>query len=129
MSFNPRKYRREFLGAMGLYAVTVVGAVYLAKALQPSGPLLLAIALAPTGPALLATFVAFRHFATLDEMYKRLHVESFAASALIVALSSFSIWLLEGAAPFRISMIWVLPAIVGGWGVIVCLRQFLLSRL
>lgn len=128
MAFNSKRYTREFLGAMALYCVAVIGAVYAARALDAEGALLIAISLAPIAPAVLAVAVFFRHFETMDEMFRRLHAESFAASALIVGLVTFAIGFIEEEIPLRLSMTWVLPAIIGGWGVIVCARNYLRLR-
>lgn len=128
MAFNAKKYRSQFLAAMAAYAASVVGASYAVKAIQPEGALLYAISIAPAVAAVAATAVFFRHFATMDEMFRRLHAESFAASALVVGLASFAFGFIEDAAPVRISQMWVLPAIIAGWGAIVCARQFLRTR-
>jgi hypothetical protein len=128
MAFNPKRYTREFLGAMALYSVAVVGAVYLARALDAQGATLIAVSLAPIAPALLAVAVFFRHFGTMDEMFRRLHAESFAASALLVGLVTFAIGFIEDEIPVRLSMTWILPAIIGGWGAIVCARNYLRLR-
>lgn len=128
MAFNRKRYTREFLAAMAVYSVSVFGAAYAAHALKAEGAALIAISLAPMVPALIAAAVFFRHFATMDEMFRRLHAESFAASALVVGLATFAFGFVEDEIPFRLSMTWVLPAIVGGWGVIVCARNYLRLR-
>jgi len=128
MAFNAKRYRSQFTAAMAAYAASLVAASYAVSAIKPEGALLYAISLAPALPAIAATAVFFRHFATMDEMFRRLHAESFAASALIVGLASFAYGFVEDAAPVRISMTWVLPAIIAGWGAIVCVRQFLQTR-
>jgi hypothetical protein len=128
MAFNTKRYTRDLLAAMALYSATVVGAVYLARSIDAEGATLIAISLAPMAPALLATWVFFRHFSTMDEMFRRLHAESFAASALIVGLVTFAFGFIENDVPLRVSMTWVLPAIIGGWGLIVCVRNFLRLR-
>ena len=128
MAFNNKRYTREFLAAMAVYGASVIGATFAARAIEAEGALLIAISLAPMAPALLAAGVFFRHFATMDEMFRRLHAESFAASALIIGLATFALGFIEDEIPVRLSMIWVLPALIGGWGLIVCARNYLRQR-
>ncbi|HBS32607.1 MAG TPA: hypothetical protein DEA40_12840 [Parvularcula sp.] len=128
MAFNARRYTRDFLAAMVLYVASVFGAAYGAHAIKAEGAALIAISLAPMIPAVIAAAVFFRHFATMDEMFRRLHAESFAASALFVGLATFALGFVEDEIPFRLSMIWVLPALIGGWGLIVCARNYLRLR-
>lgn len=123
MAFKAKLYTRDFLAAMAAYAVVLVATRWAAGAFAVEGGALVALAILPMAPALFATFVFFRHFATMDEMFRRLHVESFAAGALFVCLGSFALGFLEDVAAPRVSLIWVLPATVAAWGVISCVRQ------
>jgi len=124
MAFKPKLYRRDFLAAMAVYVVVLLATRWAAGAFAVEGATLAFLAVLPMGPALLATFVFFRHFATMDEMYQRLHVESFAAGALLVGLATFALGFLEDVAVARLSLIWVMPAMIAAWGIIACIRQW-----
>ena len=128
MAFQPKRYTRDFLAAMALYCATLIGAAYLARAIDAQGAALIVISLAPVAPALFAVVVFFRHFATMDEMFRRMHAESFAASALVVGLVTFALGFVEDEIPVRPSLTFILPAIIGGWGLIVCARNYLRLR-
>ena len=85
-----------------------------------------AVAVLPALPALFATFIFMRHYATMDEMYKRVHLEAFASGALFIGLATFSLGFLEDAGLPRISLIWILPALIACWGLVlpILLRRY-----
>lgn len=118
MAFNPRRYSRELAAAFAAYAAILVGTRLAIRTFDVDGFVLTALAALPMAPALAVTAVALRHFATMDELQRRVQIESFAASALLVGLVTFSLGFVEDVAVPRISMIWVFPAILAGWGVI-----------
>lgn len=124
MAFNPKRYSRELVAAFTAYAAVLVGTRWAIRAFDIDGFALTALAALPMAPALAVTAVALRHFATMDELQRRVQIESFAASALLVGLVTFSLGFVEDVAVPRVSMIWVFPAILAGWGVIApILRQ------
>lgn len=124
MAFNPKRYSRELVAAFTAYAAVLVGTRWAIRAFDIDGFALTALAALPMAPALAVTAVALRHFATMDELQRRVQIESFAASALLVGLVTFSLGFVEDVAVPRVSMIWVFPTILAGWGVIApILRQ------
>jgi len=118
VAFNPRRYSRELAAAFAAYAAVLVGTRLAIRMFDVDGFALTALAALPMAPALAVTAVALRHFATMDELQRRVQIESFAASALLVGLVTFSLGFVEDVAVPRVSMIWVFPAILAGWGVI-----------
>lgn len=118
MAFNSKRYSRELLAAFAAYAGFLIGSRWAIRAFDVEGVMLTVLAALPAAPALAVTAVALRHFATMDELQRRVQIESFAASALLVGLVTFSLGFVEEIAVPRISMIWVFPAILAGWGVI-----------
>ena len=126
MAFNPKKYTPEFLFAMLLYVAVLVATRLVLKGAALEGFALATVALLPALPAVLATYIFMRHYATMDELYKRVHLEAFASGALFVGLASFSLGFLEDAGLPRISLIWILPALIACWGLVlpILLRRF-----
>lgn len=118
MAYNPTRYSRELAAAFAAYAAVLVGTRLAIRTFDVDGFALTALAALPMAPALAVTAVALRHFATMDELQRRVQIESFAASALLVGLVTFSLGFVEDVAVPRVSMIWVFPAILAGWGVI-----------
>ena len=126
MAFSPKKYRREFLGAMLIYVIVLFATRYALQSMALKGLALGAVAVLPALPALFATFIFMRHYATMDEMYKRVHLEAFASGALFIGLATFSLGFLEDAGLPRISLIWILPALIACWGLVlpILLRRY-----
>ncbi len=118
MAFNPKRYSRDLLAAFAAYALVLAGTRWAIRSFGVEGPAAAGLALAPMLPALAVTGVLLKHIATMDELHRRVQVEAFAASALVVSLITFGFGFVEGVAVPRISMIWVFPAILAGWGVI-----------
>lgn len=118
MAFNPKRYSRDMLAAFAAYAVVLIGTRWAIRAFDIEGVALSALALLPIAPALAVTGVALKHIATMDELQRRVQVEAFAASALLVGLATFAFGFVEGVAASRPSMIWVFPAMLAGWGLI-----------
>ncbi len=128
MTFSPRKYNRDFIAATAVYAGVLLATRLLAKRYDASGLLLVILAGLPIVPAVGATLVYMRHYKTMDELQKRIQVEAFAAGALFVGLATFSLGFVEDVAAPRISLIWVLPAMIASWGFIACLLRYRYAR-
>lgn len=118
MAFNPQKYGRDFAASMALYASVLFASRIALRALDPEGVAQILLAAAPTAPAALTVFVVLRHFATMDEMQRRIQIEAFCAGALFTGLATFSLGFLEDAGLPRLSMIWVMPGMIAAWGVL-----------
>ena len=116
MAFNHRRYTAELLGSCFGYAVVLVATRKFLKVLEPEGVLRVLIAVAPILPTALIVFVILKHVRTMDELQRRIQTEAFVASALFVAVAAFTLGFLEDAGVPRPSLIWVLPAMIGGWG-------------
>ncbi|MGX6648183.1 hypothetical protein ACWCOP_09610 [Maricaulaceae bacterium MS644] len=112
-----RRYTFAFLGFMGAYTGMVIGAPFLDRAFDLPDPARLALALAPVIPALfgLREFVIFLR--SLDEVQTRIQSEAILIAAGIIAFSAFAWGFVESWMNVpRISLIWVLPAMVAVWG-------------
>lgn len=118
MAFNPKRYSRDLFAAFAAYAVVLVGTRVAIRSFAIDGAAAAALAVAPIAPALAVTAVLLKHVATMDELQRRVQVEAFAASAMIVGLVAFAFGFVEGVAATRPSMIWIFPAMLGGAGVI-----------
>lgn len=102
------------------YSLAVVGATMALRMLDPSGPVKVILALIPVVPALLALreFVIFLR--AMDEVQARIHAESILIAAGVVSFAAFSWGFLESWADApAISVIYVLPAMAGVWGLTV----------
>jgi len=114
-----RNYLLQFGGAMGAYAGTLIGSVILLKNNEFGTALTAGLALLPVIPVLLGLRAVFTFYRSMDEFQRRVISEAMIASALITAFSSFAYGFLEGALDLPvISMIWVMPVMIGLYGLI-----------
>jgi hypothetical protein len=116
-----RKYRTELAAAMTLYAVVLVGSIYLGKGMEP-GALRTLILITPAIPMFLSVWVIARHFRRLDEFIRLRSLESLAIAAAVTAGLSLTYGFLESAGFPRLSMFWVWGVMGLVWGAHACLR-------
>lgn len=122
MDSNHKRYLREFLPAMGVYAILVMVSVWLLKH-QVYPPLRLLFALLPVIPALLAMWAAIRYFRGLDELQRRIQFEGLAFSFLATCALALTWGFLQNAGLPHADVIWVAPALVFFWGLGACIAK------
>ena len=114
-----KRYTVRMLAAFGFYTVAVVGLNLLDDNLDLAQWLRISLSLVPVLPAIAMVFIALTFIRTLDEVQQRVITESMLVSAIVVGLASFTWGFLEGVMSLpEISLIWVLPALVGLQGVL-----------
>jgi hypothetical protein len=106
---------------MLFYAGSLFASVWAIETMEMSGWRAGALSLTPMLPALFALHAFVVRFRALDEFQRRMISESILWGAGIVGFASFGYGFLEGSveAP-EISMIWVLPALIGTYGIVSC---------
>ncbi|PWE17099.1 hypothetical protein DDZ18_10390 [Marinicauda salina] len=118
MSPAAKRYSFRIAGAAGAYAGAVVGVNALDAGFALDAPVRVGLALLPVLPALYGLWAALQFVRAMDEVQARIISEAMLVSALIVGFASFTYGFLEGALALPdISMIWVLPALLGVMGV------------
>ncbi len=124
--FKPRHYYIELGGAFVLYALLLVGANALERAIQPDGALKLAINLAPMIGALAAAWAIMRALWRMDEMQRRIQFDAIALSFLGTALITFGWGFAEGAGlpHLRAFAVWPIMGALWGLGLIVAQRRY-----
>ena len=116
---NPtRRYLQHFGGAMLAYTGALFASGWVIDSLAITGWSAGAVSLAPLVPVFYALHAAIMRVRAMDEVQRRIVLESMLWSAGIVGFVSFGYGFLEGSinAPV-ISMIWVLPALIGTYGI------------
>lgn len=115
-----RRYVRAMAIAGGLYVLVVLVAVTLIRHSQLNLPqwAVVVIALTPLIPALLMMRAYLTYVRAMDEFNRRIQSEAMLIAAGVVGLGCFTYSFLEEWAQFpRVSLIWVLPAMILVWGV------------
>ena len=115
--FNSRQYTFELGGALVLYAVLLVGANTLERAIQPDGELLLAINLVPMLGAFAAVWAVLRGLRRMDELQRRIQYDAIAFAFLGTALITFGWGFAEGGGAPRLPTFAVWPIMGVLWGV------------
>ncbi len=117
-----KRYLVHFGGAMLAYTGTVLASVWAINGLEVTGWPAAALSLMPMVPALYALHACVARFRAMDEFQRRIVSEAILWGAGIVGFVSFGYGFLEGSinAP-NISLIWVLPALIGSYGVASCI--------
>lgn len=124
--FKSRQYYVELGGAFILYALLLVGANALERAIRPDGALKLAINLAPMIGALAAAWAIMRALWRMDEMQRRIQFDAIALSFLGTALITFGWGFAEGAGlpHLRAFAVWPIMGALWGLGLFVAQRRY-----
>lgn len=112
MSKNLKKYYRHRVRiSIAAYVVTILGSVTYLKNME-IGTIERFIAVTPIIPILFATIYLIRSVREMDELQKRIYQEATVASAIIVALLTFTYGFLEGVGFPRLEAMWILPSLL-----------------
>ncbi|WP_242184795.1 hypothetical protein [Sphingomonas sp. CARO-RG-8B-R24-01] len=124
--FRPKQYVLELGGAFVLYAILLVGAKTVERAIQPVGDLKLAINLVPMTGMIAAALAILRGLWRMDEMQRRIQFDAIAISFLGTALITFGWGFAEGAGlpHLRAFAVWPIMGTLWGLGVVVAQRRY-----
>lgn len=117
MTDASKRYTWRMVMASVLYTAAVIGVNLIDAQADLAQPVRIALSLVPVLPAVLMLVAIIAFYRAMDEVQQRLISESTIVSALIVGFASFTWGFLEGAMTLPdISLIWVLPALIGVQG-------------
>ena len=102
--------------SMTVYVVVLFASLFAIKDMDRS--LLRAlIALLPVIPVTYSGFAFVSLLGKLDEMQRKIHFEAFGISIAATGILTFSLAFLEKAGYPTIDLFWVLPFLIGFWGI------------
>lgn len=123
-----RRYRRNMLPAMGLYALLVFASMWLLRLPVESAPLRALFAVLPVLPMGWVMAAFLRYVREVDEFKHRIELEAIGVAALLVAMLYMTGGFLQLGGlievPSGVAMIWVFPLLALGYG----LGKFLAQR-
>ncbi len=124
--FRSKRYILELGGALILYAVLLIGANALERAVQPVGNLKLAINLVPMIGMVAAAWAILRGLWQMDEMQRRIQFDAIAISFLGTALITFGWGFAEGAGlpHLRAFAVWPIMGTLWGLGMVFAQRRY-----
>jgi peptidoglycan/LPS O-acetylase OafA/YrhL len=121
------RYRKEMAAALAAYCVVLVGSLWLLRAGGiASDALRTLVAIAPLVPALAVCWVIVRRVRRLDELQRRIELESLSIAFAGTALLTFGYGFLENAGYPRLSWVMVWPLMGALWLVssMACSRRY-----
>lgn len=124
--FKAKQHYIEMGGAFIIYALLLVGANTLERALQPDGVAKLAINLTPMLGASVVAWAIMRGLWRMDEMQRRIQFDAIALSFLGTALITFGWGFAEGAGlpHLRAFAVWPIMGALWGIGVFFAQRRY-----
>lgn len=121
---NARRYMGNMIVAGVLYAAFVFAGAYATRIDDLPRWALIAAALAPLLPALLMLRACVIFLNGVDEFQRRLQTNGMLIAAAVVGFGTFAYGFLEEWADFpHLPLLWVFPALIGVWGLAVCILR------
>ncbi len=112
----------HFGGAMLGYMAVLFASVWLLNTQEISGTHAILLALSPLVPSLYALHAFITRVRSMDEFQRRIVGGAMMWAAGIVGFVTFAWGFVEGVADVpQIGMIWILPAIIGTYGLAQCI--------
>lgn len=116
-----QRYAREMIIAGLLYSVVVFTGAYATRLDVPHWVIIVA-AILPIFPALLMLRAYITFVNGIDEFQRRIQSEAVMIAAGVTGFGTFTYGFLEEWAGFpHLPLIWVLPILIGSWGVALCI--------
>jgi hypothetical protein len=119
------RYTAVMLLSLGLYSIVLVISLSWLKA-GAHGPLKYAIAVMPVMPALGIPLAVVRYVEAMDELQRRIQLESLAFGFATAAVATFTYGFLQNAGLPEVSWVWVWPVMAVCWmvGQLVARRRY-----
>lgn len=118
MDKHVKQYFVRLGTTMVIYTVLLFGSITVLKTYELPVAVDVLLALLPVLPAIVTLFVIVAFVRTRDEVQQRIVTESILWGVGIVAIASFTYGFLQNVLELPdISMIWVLPALIGTPGI------------
>ena len=116
-----QRYVREMIIAGVLYSVVVFAGAYATRMDLPDWVIVIA-AIAPLLPALLMLRAYITFVNGVDEFQRRIQSEAVMIAAGVTGFGTFTYGFLEEWAGLpHLPLIWVLPILIGSWGIALCI--------
>lgn len=118
MDKDVKNYLIRMAIAFTIYGILLFGSVTIVNTYQPSTAVSAALVMLPVLPAIAVLFIIVTFVKTRDEVQQRIITEAILWGVGVVGIATFTYGFLEAVTPLpRISMIWVLPALIAVPGI------------
>ena len=121
-----RRLALEVLAATAIYCVSITAAMLWLRFGHPPAPWKYLIAVLPATTALLMPAAIGRYFRSLDEMWRKVFMDSFAFAFILSAFLALAYGLMEAAGLPRLSwsLVWTLMAVCWTIGLVVAYERY-----
>ncbi|WP_417477767.1 hypothetical protein [Maricaulis sp.] len=120
-----RRYLIHFGGAMLGYTALLFASIYALNTYELTPVWRGTLALLPVLPGLYGLYAVMVFYHSRDEFKRRVISESMLIAALLTGFACFAYGFAEGAVDLpSISLIWVLPAMIGLSGLVACVLRW-----
>jgi len=114
---TPQKQYTLRMGiSMAIYTIVLFASLHVIRDME-RGVLRALIALLPILPVTYSGYAFVSFLGKLDEMQRRIHFEAFGISIAATGILTFSLGFLEKAGYPTVDLLWVLPFLIGFWGI------------
>jgi hypothetical protein len=113
----------EFGSAMLGYVVLLPLAMTLIEK-YPDAPWRFEIALLPVIPLVFALLAMLRFFGRIDELARKIHLDSVAAAAGVTAIATFAYGMLQNVGLPALNLTLVMPFTIAVWGISVSIASW-----
>ncbi len=125
MDAHVKRYLLHFGGAMLGYMLVLFATIAVLNSVEMPQWQRAVLAVLPVLPGLYGLHAVMVFYRSRDEFKRRIIAESMLASALITGFACFAYGFMEGAVALPdISLIWVLPVMVGLSGLVACVLRW-----
>jgi len=125
MDAHVKRYSLHFGGAMVAYTLVLIASIGILDGMELAQWQRAVLAALPVVPGLYALHAVLVFYWSRDEFQRRIISESMLISALLTGFACFAYGFIEGAVELpEVSLIWVLPAMVGLWGLIAAILRW-----
>ena len=118
-----KSYLIEFGTAMVGYVVVLPIAMNIIER-YPNAPWRYEVALVPVIPLVFVLVAMLRYFGRIDELARKIHLDSCAAAAGITAIAAFAYGMLENVGLPCLNMTLVTPFTIAVWGITTCIATW-----
>jgi len=117
MTQAARQYTRRFTLAVAGYVITILISQSLLNIMEANTLLSYLISVIPVIPVGFGMFAFLSHLRTMDELQRRIQLDAVGFSVVLTSLISFALGMLETAGLPSIGLVWVMPMLIGFWGI------------
>jgi len=117
MTQAARQYTRRFTLAMVGYVITILITQSLLNNMEANSLPSYLVSIIPVIPVGFGMFAFLSYLRTMDELQRRIQLDAVGFSVVLTTIITFTLGMLETAGLPSIGLVWVMPMLIGFWGI------------